>query len=243
MKQIIARLLKRLKKVLAYRGGNGQRIIKFRRDSRVRFKPGTEWYLPGIWKVMAPWTVPDYKVNTPDLGMIHIRKMECDEVVRVPVTELVEARIKPLKILSHKKGVSMKQLLASTKVRLETAATYDNKELDAIGKKGFEDIASLMKSKGYKKESQKQSAMIHITYSNPKKPNLRFTVCGWHGTGKWSGSVVVFSLFYTTKHDPEKPHISDMHENMIGDFNSLKGTVEDEKKIISDILTFLKKTA
>jgi hypothetical protein len=60
----------------------------------------------------------------------------------------------------------------------------------------------IMRSKGYKMTSSRQSAMVAWDYEKADKPTL--SVTGWHGNGKYGKLKMVFSLLETEDWSPKE---------------------------------------
>lgn len=112
------------------------------------------------------------------------------------------------------------------------------KKLDTIVTDGIKKIQSIMKSKGYKYSSSKQSALIEYRF---EKDDKTFAVDGWHGTGKWTGFRSLFTLYSNHKAVIENPN----------DFTKVVGSggkitdnhIKDQTEIIQKMIKFLERNA
>lgn len=118
------------------------------------------------------------------------------------------------------------ELYERVRSRLETSDTRDS-EIDALARKGFEDINRLMLSKGYRAKSSKQSAEVTITYSKAAK---NFSIVGWKGNDRYGKTATIFAAY-------------DGFDHKIAEWDVIDGTVAEQKKTIELILHYLKANA
>jgi hypothetical protein len=111
---------------------------------------------------------------------------------------------------------------------------------------GRKEILALMKSKGYKQKTSIASAMYQTDFE--KHGVVVYSIDGWHGTGKrgtcrWYGdSKSIFALYDVMKRFQGKHLIVKMdREAYMND--DLLVEIDEQKKIIAEIITFLKANA
>ncbi len=119
-------------------------------------------------------------------------------------------------------------------IKLEAAARL------AAGSATMDPQASeaLMKKLGYTAKRLVQSAMYEIVFA---KDGKEFIVSGWHGKGNYGAGVSLSSLMDSSEGRHWKEH--EVVQRRSTSAEDMYMTADEQKKLLADVLAYLKKNA